>query len=58
MAIFKNTYLIMRHGESEANVADLVVSNPDIGCAKYGLTPLGKSQAEKTAMAYSGEKSI
>lgn len=56
MVVFKNTYLIMRHGESEANVADLVVSNPDIGCANYGLTPLGKSQAERTAMAYSGEK--
>ncbi|MDD1779777.1 histidine phosphatase family protein [Enterovibrio sp. ZSDZ35] len=51
MTELKNTYMIMRHGQSEANVADIVVSDPNIGCDNYGLTPLGKEQARETAFA-------
>jgi broad specificity phosphatase PhoE len=34
----------MRHGESEANVAGLIVSNPEQGCHAFGLTENGKQQ--------------
>ncbi len=34
----------MRHGESEANVAGLIVSNPEQGCHAFGLTENGKKQ--------------
>ncbi|MDP2571829.1 histidine phosphatase family protein [Vibrio penaeicida] len=55
MLEFRNTYLLMRHGESEANVAGIVVSDPAIGCVQYGLTQTGKQQAITSANAYSGE---
>lgn len=44
MKKYNNHYLIMRHGESEANVAGLIVSDPDIGCANFGLTEEGQRQ--------------
>ena len=40
-----NTFLIVRHGQSEANVEGIVVSTPENGCSKYGLTHLGRKQA-------------
>ncbi|WP_325894696.1 histidine phosphatase family protein [Grimontia sp. NTOU-MAR1] len=55
MTVFKNTYLIMRHGQSEANVADIVVSDPEIGCLNYGLSPLGQTQAKESAIGYDGK---
>ncbi|RXJ70610.1 histidine phosphatase family protein [Veronia nyctiphanis] len=55
MAVFKNTYLIMRHGQSEANVADLIVSDPKTGCSQFGLSPLGESQARESALTLGGE---
>jgi len=39
--IFNNTYYIMRHGESEANVAGLVTSDPEQCISDYGLTQRG-----------------
>ena len=44
MTAFRNSYLIMRHGQSEANVAGIVVSDPATGCERFGLTPLGRAQ--------------
>ena len=52
MNVFKNTYLIMRHGQSEANVAGVIVSDPDIGCQHFGLTALGREQASDSVAAY------
>lgn len=49
----KNRYFLMRHGESEANVADLIVGDPTVGCSAYGLTPRGQQQAQDSA-AHSG----
>lgn len=34
----------MRHGYSQANKQDLIVSDPTIGCAHYGLTDRGRDQ--------------
>ncbi|KXF83145.1 histidine phosphatase family protein [Enterovibrio coralii] len=55
MKEFNNTYLIMRHGQSEANVADIVVSDPANGCSKYGLSEMGKHQAREAALAVSNQ---
>ncbi|MGF1767921.1 histidine phosphatase family protein [Enterovibrio makurazakiensis] len=54
MTVFNNTYLVMRHGQSQANVADIVVSDPAIGCEQYGLSPLGEQQAKTAAAQYQG----
>ena len=40
-----NSYFLMRHGESEANRAGLIISDPATGCRRYGLTELGREQA-------------
>ncbi len=55
MAVFKNSYLIMRHGESDANVKGLIVSDPAIGCERFGLTPQGSQQVIDSVLAYTGE---
>lgn len=44
----------MRHGESKANIEGIIVSDPSIGTANYGLTPAGITQAEKAADSYKG----
>lgn len=45
-----NRYFLMRHGESEAMLAGLVVSSPEVGCRRYGLSPQGKKQARVSAV--------
>ncbi|HMY44738.1 MAG TPA: histidine phosphatase family protein, partial [Leptospiraceae bacterium] len=45
----KHTYAIMRHGQSQANVEGIIVSDPAIGVARYGLTEAGKKQALESA---------
>jgi len=35
----------MRHGQSEANVKGIIVSDPANGVPKFGLTEMGRSQA-------------
>jgi probable phosphoglycerate mutase len=47
----RNRYVAMRHGLSIANVADRVVSDPARGIHSYGLTEIGKQQAETSALA-------
>jgi len=54
MSVFQNTYLIMRHGQSEANAQGVIVSDPAIGCSQYGLTNLGREQAKASAQDYRG----
>lgn len=54
MNAFKNTYYIMRHGQSEANVAGLIVSDPAIGCHQYGLTSEGQHQVQQAVESFSG----
>jgi probable phosphoglycerate mutase len=52
MKVFNNHYLIMRHGESEANVAGLIVSDPAIGCKRFGLTEQGRAQVIDSVTDY------
>ncbi len=39
-----NRYIVWRHGESEANVAGIIVSDPEIGVKSFGLTAAGRVQ--------------
>ena len=39
-----NTYIGVRHGESEANVAHLISSSPQLGVESHGLSSNGRSQ--------------
>ena len=47
----RNNYWIMRHGQSEANVAGIIVSDPQKGVSKYGLSELGVSQVKASTMS-------
>ncbi len=42
--VLANRYLGLRHGQSEANVEEIVVSTPATGLNHYGLTALGRQQ--------------
>jgi len=44
----------MRHGQSEANVAGLIVSDPAIGCERFGLTEQGRQQVVASVTHYTG----
>jgi probable phosphoglycerate mutase len=44
----KNTYFAMRHGESLANVEGIIISTPENGIPKYGLSDEGKGQVERS----------
>jgi probable phosphoglycerate mutase len=46
---FKNRYFIIRHGESEANVAKIVSSTHKVSIANHGLTAKGVEQARSSA---------
>jgi len=45
----KNRYIAFRHGESQANVEGIIVSHPDIGTVKYGLSNEGRRQVTSSA---------
>jgi glucosyl-3-phosphoglycerate phosphatase len=47
----RNRFLGLRHGESEANVAGLIVSDPARGVAAWGLTPRGREQVRASVLA-------
>jgi len=47
----RNKYFAVRHGESEANVAHIISSNPEIGIQSHGLSSNGRVQvAENTKL--------
>lgn len=41
---WKNRYLLMRHGHSEANAQGCIVSSPALGVPGFGLSPRGRDQ--------------
>mgnify|MGYP001612073627 CR=1 FL=1 len=43
---FKNRYFIIRHGESKANIANILLSHPKEGTLSFGLSPKGKKQVK------------
>lgn len=48
LARLKNRYYGLRHGESKANHLGLIVSSPEIGTCKFGLTEPGRFQVLDT----------
>lgn len=42
-------YFALRHGQSLANVAGIIMSDPVLACCEYGLSDAGKQQAERAA---------
>ena len=46
----KNTFYLLRHGESEANVAGIITSDPHQCLTKYGLTHFGKAAVTASVM--------
>jgi isoleucyl-tRNA synthetase len=49
----RNRYFVVRHGEAENNVRDIVSSSPDL---PHHLTEKGKGQVEKAVLRLRGEK--
>ena len=47
MNSLRNDYFALRHGQSMANVAKIIASNPEIACTTYGLSEVGQEQATK-----------
>mmetsp|Transcript_12072 Transcript_12072/g.14650 ORF Transcript_12072/g.14650 Transcript_12072/m.14650 type:complete len:255 (-) Transcript_12072:536-1300(-) len=45
----ENIYLLVRHGESLANVEGIISGDPDVGTKKHGLSAKGKEQAREAA---------
>lgn len=44
----RNEYYALRHGQSMANVANIIASNPEMACTNYGLSQIvGQGQAIK-----------
>ncbi|MFP4137785.1 MAG: histidine phosphatase family protein [Halomonas sp.] len=41
---WKNRYLLMRHGHSEANAQGRIIGSPALGVAGFGLSPRGRDQ--------------
>lgn len=48
-AHLRNRYYLMRHGDSEANRSDIIVSCPEVGITQYGLTGVGVEQVTRAA---------
>lgn len=46
LPVLKNRYYVMRHGQSLANTAGLIVSHPENGLTGYGLSSKGRRQVE------------
>lgn len=44
-----NIYFVMRHGKSQANHEELIISTPERGVDGYGLTQEGEQQARASA---------
>ncbi len=41
----KNRYFALRHGQSQANIEEIILSHPENGTAGWGLSDTGKEQA-------------
>jgi probable phosphoglycerate mutase len=48
----RNRYFAVRHGESEANVAHLISSNPELGTKIHGLSPNGRNQVSENTKLF------
>jgi glucosyl-3-phosphoglycerate phosphatase len=46
-----NRYFVLRHGSSQANELNIILSNPLEGTKGYGLTPTGKEQVTHSVLS-------
>jgi probable phosphoglycerate mutase len=56
MKNLKNRYFALRHGESKANVAHILLSHPKEGTVSFGLSPKGKKQVKDSVSKSKKEK--
>ncbi|WP_275287478.1 histidine phosphatase family protein [Halomonas elongata] len=49
---FRNGYLLMRHGHSEANRQERIISSPARGIASFGLSARGQTEVGETLAAW------
>lgn len=52
--LLRHRYLLLRHGNSEANVQERIVSDPAVGTARFGLSPAGRIESERAATDLAG----
>lgn len=48
----RNRYFVLRHGSSEANARNIIVSDPHTGTDGYGLTAAGRSEVRDALAAW------
>lgn len=49
---WRNRYLLMRHGHSQANQQGVIVSSPERGITAFGLSELGEQQLAQLVAAW------
>lgn len=54
-ARLSNQFYALRHGQSKANIAKIISSDPSISTIEHGLTDVGKNQVQTTATLFSQE---
>jgi probable phosphoglycerate mutase len=50
----RNRYFALRHGESLANRAGIIISDPQVGVPEYGLTETGRQQVYRSLQQQPG----
>jgi probable phosphoglycerate mutase len=50
-----NSFFALRHGQSLANIAKIISSDPTISTIEHGLSDLGKRQAQSAGEAFANE---
>ncbi|OLQ00478.1 2,3-bisphosphoglycerate-dependent phosphoglycerate mutase [Symbiodinium microadriaticum] len=48
----RHRFFALRHGESKANVAKIIISDPKVGTKKYGLTKAGRAAVKRTGARF------
>eukprot|EP00439_Symbiodinium_sp_Y106_P042719 s1958_g5.t1 len=48
----RHRFFALRHGESKANVAKIIISDPKVGTKKYGLTKAGRAAVKRTGSRF------
>lgn len=54
----KNAYYILRHGQSLANIRDLIISHPENGIDDFGLSDAGREQVYGAFSRYPDAKDL
>jgi probable phosphoglycerate mutase len=52
--VWRNRYLLMRHGHSQANQQGLIISSPEWGVPSFGLSEQGEQQLAEVVARWQG----